>query len=353
MQIDLIKLAGGTKARAKDVNDNNDILKSAIYALEEQMNTFSTFLEDLKRKPTRAAFEVYYYYSNSAPTGAFALWTGEWINHCKSLYPDFFNELVKRQESGQVRVIENDEYEEEVEEKGQCGAFVVDTLNGHVRLPKITRFISSLENEIDIGTTQDAALQKHKHNFIASTAGGVHGATATSFVASTTYAASSARSLWTTPGNVTNTVAISENGNDEKGYPQNVRLGLYIQVANNVAEICAMDPKVIEKELADAVESIEESKTDALTQIETEKNEALSLISEQSQEALGSIASDAQNTLTQIDTASQEALGSIASDTQDALTQIDTALQDALEELNATDVLSGIEQALHQINSGY
>lgn len=320
MQIDLIKLAAGTKARAKDVNDNNDILKSAIYQLEEQINDFSTYIEDLKRKPTRAAFEVYYYYSTKAPTGAFPLWTGEWINHCKSLYPDFWNELVKRKEAGQVRAVENDVYEQEVTNKGQCGAFVVDELNGHVRLPKITRFISSLENEIDIGTTQDATLQKHKHNFIASTNGGAHGATATSYVASTTYAASSARSLWTSAGNVTNTVAIAENGTDAKGHPQNVRMGLYIQVANNVAEISQLDPDVIQNDLTAAVEEIAEAKASALEQIEISKGEALV---------------------------------EIVNTKDEALNQMDNALQEALEQLNASDVLSGIEQALNQINGGY
>lgn len=353
MQIDLIKLSGGTKARAKDVNDNNDILKSAIYELEEQLNTFGTYIEDLKRKPTRAAFEVYYYYSTVAPTGAFPLWTGEWINHCKSLYPDFWNELVKRKEAGQVRAVENDVYEEEVTEKGQCGAFVVDELNGHVRLPKITRFISSLENEIDIGTTQDAAMAKHKHNFIASTNGGAHGATATSYVASTTYAASSARSLWTSPGNVTNTVAIAENGTDDKGHPQNVRLGLYIQVANNVAQISAMDTQAIEKELADALDTIEETKTDALTQIATDGNEILTQISARGEEALDDISSSAQSALSQISTSKEEALDDISSNAQSALNQIDAALQEALEELNASDVLTGIDQALKQINGEY
>ena len=319
MQIDLIKLAAGTKARAKDVNDNNDILKSAIYQLEEQINSFSGYIEDLKRKPTRAAFEVYYYYSTKAPTGAFPLWTGEWVNHCKSLYPDFWNELVKRKEAGQVRAIENEAYEEELEDKGQCGAFVVDELNGHVRLPKILHFISSIEQSTDFGTVKKDAQQNITGKFTATKNWYSKNALEGVF----TDAGSAGGELGYHGGSTDRIISLNASKQIRTGdyvEPRHVKLALYIQVANNVADLSQMDPEVIQKDLTDAVTQMAEIKSDALDQIATAKGSALNEITNAKDGAIG---------------------------------ELDTALQEALEQLNASDVMSGIEQALKQINGGY
>ncbi len=55
----------------------------------------------------------------------------------------------------------------------------------------------------------------------------------------------------------------------------------------------------------------------------------------------------------QIEISKGEALVEIVNTKDEALNQMDNALQEALEQLNASDVLSGIEQALNQINGGY
>lgn len=160
MQINTVKLVGGEKARAKDVNDNVDILKSAIYQLETDLNEYKSVLTDLKRKPTREIFDIYFSIDGEAPAGAFPLWTGQTINNCRSLFPAFWNSLKKKTMAKTIPSLTTAEYEEKLEEYGQCGAFVVDELNGHVRLPKINHFISSISELSENGTVHKDAQQK-------------------------------------------------------------------------------------------------------------------------------------------------------------------------------------------------
>lgn len=97
-------------------------------------------------------FEVFYSLSTETPPGAFPLWTGEWIHYCSSTYPDFYKKAVKYRGSNQIRVISNTDYENELGAFGSCGAFVIDDVNGHIRLPKITNYIKGYNTTNDIGT---------------------------------------------------------------------------------------------------------------------------------------------------------------------------------------------------------
>lgn len=107
-------------------------------------------------------FEVFYSTSATTPRGAFPLWTGETISNCKTLYPTFYQKALEYQTNGKIRVVTSTVYEQELTTYGECGAFVIDTATGNIRLPKITRFISSLDAAGDIGTTLPAAIPNIK-----------------------------------------------------------------------------------------------------------------------------------------------------------------------------------------------
>lgn len=117
-------------------------------------------------------FEVFYSTSVATPRGAFPLWTGETITDCKKLYPTFYQKALEYRDSGKIRVVTSTVYEQELTTYGECGAFVIDTDAGSIRLPKITRFISSLDTVGDIGITKNDAIGNHAHPYAAGSVGG-------------------------------------------------------------------------------------------------------------------------------------------------------------------------------------
>lgn len=117
-------------------------------------------------------FEVFYSTSSATPRGAFPLWTGETITNCKTLYPTFYQKALEYRDSGKIRVVTSTVYEQELTTYGECGAFVIDESTGNIRLPKITRFISSLDTVGDIGITKNDAIGNHAHPYAAGSVGG-------------------------------------------------------------------------------------------------------------------------------------------------------------------------------------
>lgn len=179
-------------------------------------------------------FEVFYSTSTATPRGAFPLWTGEMITNCKTLYPTFYQKALEYQTSGKIRVVTPTVYEQELTTYGECGAFVIDTATGNIRLPKITRFISSLDAAGDIGVTKNDMLVDHTHTNdytnvsgnASPTADGVHGSAmpAERATRNTTVSASNSK---TTVGN--------------EVQPKHVRLALYIQVYNSITASAITD----------------------------------------------------------------------------------------------------------------
>lgn len=107
-------------------------------------------------------FEVFYSTSATTPRGAFPLWTGETISHCQTLYPAFWQRALEYQTNGKIRVVTSTVYDQEIATYGECGAFVINTDNGSIRLPKITSYISSIKDASGIGTTLPAAIPNIK-----------------------------------------------------------------------------------------------------------------------------------------------------------------------------------------------
>ena len=250
---------GGKKAVANEVNANFEAVKAFSNGVNATLTDIKTAIADLKNKPTREMFDVYYSFSAETPIGAYPLWTGETITNCKSLYPQFWKKLNSLVDKAMLPTVTAEEYETKLEEYGQCASFYVDTLNGHVRLPKITRFISSIEDLTQLAEEQNDTLKEHSHGVNVSKSGGKEGYdTVTGYLARgyTKYS-----SPWSKDKDGVNEVLIASAG-EEETHPKNVRLCLYLQVANNIAEISELDIDVIINQMNEALTSLETAYND-------------------------------------------------------------------------------------------
>lgn len=179
-------------------------------------------------------FEVFYSTSTATPRGAFPLWTGEMISNCKTAYPTFWTRALEYQTSGKIRVVTSTVYEQELTTYGECGAFVIDESTGSIRLPMITRFVSSLDAIGDIGVTKADDVGSHTHTYLrpsvdGSASDGGGGNTLTFY-----------RVYGGIDGSGLTTHDTSASSGTEV-QPKHVRLALYIQVFNTITPSATTD----------------------------------------------------------------------------------------------------------------
>ena len=264
------ELEGGKKAVADEVMANFEAIQLVVAGLNSEINNLTTVLTEIQKKPTREMMDIYYSFSSQAPTGAFPLWTGETLTNAKTLYPQFWKKLNQLADDGAVPVVASEaEYEEKVEKYGQCASFYINTLDGHIRLPKITRFISSIEQLTEIGEVE-AGLPNITGNIWV----GDEGTGWPDDPADTT-AAGGAHS-YVRKTKIFNASEYNElYGKSDTVQPPAVRLYLYLQVVNNVAEISELDVSVIADQLNSAIVELEELKKQSLSELEQEGNQAI------------------------------------------------------------------------------
>ena len=264
------ELEGGKKAVADEVMANFEAVQLVVAGINTEINNLTTVLTELKKKPTREMMDIYYSFSSQAPTGAFPLWTGETLTNAKTLYPQFWKKLNQLADDGAVPVVASEaEYEEKIEKYGQCASFYINTLDGHIRLPKITRFISSIEQLTEIGEVE-AGLPNITGNVYVGDEGtgwpdesrdSIEVGNPLSYVRKTKiFNASEYNELY---------------GKSDTVQPQAVRLYLYLQVVNNVAEISELDVSVIADQLNSAIVELEELKKQSLSELEQASNQAI------------------------------------------------------------------------------
>lgn len=99
---------------------------------------------------------IFPYVSNTPPEGAFLL-NGQIIYNCSTLYPQFYTWINNQISLNNIRSISNSIFESELSNTGNCGAFVIDTENGSVRLPSITTGFIQGSNS-NIGNSEEAGL---------------------------------------------------------------------------------------------------------------------------------------------------------------------------------------------------
>lgn len=267
------ELEGGKKAVADEVMANFEAIQLVVAGLNSEINNLTTVLTEIQKKPTREMMDIYYSFSSQAPTGAFPLWTGETLTNAKTLYPQFWKKLNQLADDGAVPVVASEaEYEEKIEKYGQCASFYINTLDGHIRLPKITRFISSIEQLTDIGEYEDSN-KAHTHGVRVSDDGSKKGTdTQKGYLARgfTKYS-----SPWSTDNdNGVNEVLITPEGGEAQ--PKHVRLYLYLQVVNNTAEISELDVSVIADQLNNALTELDKAYRSYTQLLEDKYNEIVS-----------------------------------------------------------------------------
>lgn len=258
------RFQGRKRAVASQVNANFDEVKSFANGVNAEITALQKAIGSLEEKPTREMFDVYFSFKGETPTGAYPLWTGETITNCKILYPDFWKELNRLASNKTVPTVESSAaFDDMVEEYGQCPCFYIDTLNGHVRLPKITRFISSITQLQQLGTAAKDQIKSHTHGLP-----GANSACAGGGRALYLFGASDAPAK-------DNYRTSSASGSGET-YPKHVKLALYLQVVNNTADISRFDIDALKKELEAALLELqtefEKYQTELLSEFEKIKD---------------------------------------------------------------------------------
>jgi len=265
---------GGKKAIASEVNANFEAVKSFANGINASLEDLKQAVTALENKPTREMLDIFYSFSSIAPTGAYPLWTGETISHCKSLYPQFWKKINNLVKTGNLVQVSSDEYENRLQKYGQCAGFYIDTLNGHIRLPKITKFISGIENLNEIAKEENSGLPN------------ITGYGVWAFLNQISTASDSAvygdnnagRHVRHTNGSehfdTSRFVFDASRSNKIYGsssivQPPAVKLCLYIQVANNYGGASELNTKVIAEELAAAIDSMEAAYADYQSRLDT------------------------------------------------------------------------------------
>jgi len=99
---------------------------------------------------------IFSFASSNPPPGAFIL-NGQIIYNCQTLFPAFWNWLISESTNNNIRVVTSSTFESELSTCGNCGAFIIDTTTGSVRLPSITTgFIQGTNS--NIGNSESAGL---------------------------------------------------------------------------------------------------------------------------------------------------------------------------------------------------
>jgi hypothetical protein len=269
---------GGKKAIASEVMANFEAVQLVVAGLNAEINSLTTALTDLKKKPTREMLDIFYSFSKEAPTGAFPLWTGETLNNAKTLYPQFWKKINQLAEDNAIPTVSSlTEYDEKVEQYGQCASFYINTLDGYIRLPKITRFISSIKDLAEIGEYNDK-IASHNHGdlqTVRSAVGKKDGVRESYWVGSKEF---------DVHGRVNEAYDWGDDdysaGEGDETMPKHVRLYLYLQVVNNTAEISELDVSVIADQLNNALAELESVRKSCVAEIEALKDEALNEVSE-------------------------------------------------------------------------
>lgn len=156
-------LQGGTATERFHLSKNQNLLVENIERLKVAENSGKciTIKQDGEELVTKdfpsglPIFAIIQSLSVETPPGMYPLWTGEYIRNCHNIYPIFWDKANDLNAKGLLRVISNEEYEEEIQLLGETGGFVINADSGDLRLPKITRFVAGIEQISQIGLAEN------------------------------------------------------------------------------------------------------------------------------------------------------------------------------------------------------
>ena len=165
--------------------------------------------------------------SNTPPTGSYLL-NGQTIFKCNKIYKQFYNWVNN---SG-TRIVDNETYEQELNSTGVCGAFVVNSENGDVRLPSIVQGTLWGGDNSNVGQSLAAGLPNITGDLAANIGQGGSGSGA---ISATNYAAGRAAEGGNYVYQNINFDASRSNpiyGNSDTVQPLAIRVSWCIQVYN-------------------------------------------------------------------------------------------------------------------------
>ncbi len=270
------EFVGGSKAIANQVNANFEAISRGFTGVNVALEELKAEVEKFNNKPLRDSFDIIVSLIGTAPVGAYPLWTGEWIYNARSIYKDFWNKALEYKKGSKIRNLSNSEYEAEIEEYGETGAFVIDELNGHIRLPKILHFVSGLSDLAELGKPAHDSLPEHTHKVYQRN--GTYGASSSIYQALGPLTSVSEADGTFETGSVSNEDETLHLGSEVA--PKHIKCALYIQVANNTAEISALDTSVIANELSEAIEAVAAKGDETLAEITSLTQEKVDLINQ-------------------------------------------------------------------------
>lgn len=250
---------GGRKAVAAQVNANFEAVKQFANGINLSIDELKAAISELKNKPVRQMLDIFYSFSAETPQGAYPLWTGETILYCKNLYPQFWKKLNNLSKLGNIISITSEEYEERLQTYGQCAAFFIDEINGHVRLPKITRFISGIEELSELAREEKAGLPNIT-GFVGTIVGYGGFTKGGAFQGSSNWSGAVAYhqgGTYMMNANFDASNVSAVYGASDTVQPPAVKLCLYLQVANSLSEVSTLDVKAIEKQMETALATLE------------------------------------------------------------------------------------------------
>lgn len=180
----------------------------------------------------RNMFDIFYSALTVPPPGAMSLHLGTTIVDADVAFPDFYAACVGRAQEGTIPVCSALEYENSLQATGQCGCFVVDSVGKTIRLPKITRYLRSLNAAGEAGTTGMDRIVNITGTLPNSSSKDIYYTGVFSRGTSFSGNGSSAQTNYVTNFDVSTQVRTGEEVE-----PRNVRMCLYIQVFSAAVEV--------------------------------------------------------------------------------------------------------------------
>lgn len=285
--------AGGTKAIAKQVNSNFEEIVKGFTGFNVEFEQLKSEVVKFNNKPVRDSFDIIPSLLGKAPVGAYPLWTGEWIYNARNLFKEFWAKALEYKKANFIRVISTEDYDKEVKEYLETGAFVIDELNGHIRLPKITEFVSGIKELAELGKPLLDQMQGHAHN------------------AGVTNGFGSGKGWWNCNSNpktdekiMSDIVSDGKNGDPrtgEKTYPCHVKVALYIQVANNTAEISSLNTEIIAQQLNEAITEAEKKYAELQVEFGAFAQEKLTLLNSDTTTYIGYLEAESNKQIQRVE----------------------------------------------------
>ena len=99
------EFVGGSKAIANQVNANFEAVTRGFTGINVALEELMAEAEKFNYIPLRDSVDIIVSLVGTAPTGAYTLWTGEWIYNARSIYKDFWAKALEYKKGQNIRTL--------------------------------------------------------------------------------------------------------------------------------------------------------------------------------------------------------------------------------------------------------